>query len=100
MFNISYKILNSRRPSLLPQVTKAGHTGEALERREREGFLTKKNKKEPHKPVRSIGVSFAPNAISSIIYSDNRRGSPAPVLAGGTLDDSMHHQPAQPSHFT
>ena len=71
-----------------------------LERREREGFLTKKNKKEPHKPMRSIGVSFAPNAISSIIYSDNRRGSPALLLAGGTLDDSIHHQPAQPSHFT
>lgn len=41
----------------------------------------------------SIGVSFAPNAISPIIYSDNSGGSRAPLLVQGFLDDTMHHRP-------
>lgn len=95
-FNLSYKILNFRRPSLLPQITKAGHTGEAPERRERGGFSKKKSEKETQKPMWSIGFSFAPNAISPVIYSDNRGGSRVARLAWGALDDTMRHQPAQP----
>lgn len=47
----------------------------------------------------SIGFSFAPNAISPVIYSDNRGGSHVARLAWGALDDTMRHQPAQPLHL-
>lgn len=43
----------------------------------------------------SIGVSFAPNAISPIIYSDNGAGSLGSLLAQGAVERTMHHQPAR-----
>lgn len=49
--------------------------------------------------MRSIGGSFAPNAISPIIYADNGGGSLGSPHAPGALENTMHHQAARALHL-